>query len=152
MNAALSNLGLAAYGALIAEHGFINVAEWRVHQLVAAGVPSQAPPVEHRWTPGMYSRTILMPEGDIVISGLHLTEHQYVISKGCCSVYTAEEGFVTLTAPYVGITKPGTRRLLVIHDETIWTTFHPNVNDRWKTPEEVLAAITHPNPNPLHLL
>jgi hypothetical protein len=137
--------------ALIQQHGLVNVAEWRIEQLVADGFPSKAPPLEHRFTPGMYSRTIFMPAGDIVISGLHITRHQYVISKGCCSVYTAEEGFVTLTAPFVGITEPETRRLLVIHEDTIWTTFHPNPGDKWKTPEEVIAAITRPNPNPLLL-
>lgn len=134
---------------MIDQYGLINVAEWRIHQLQAAGVPSREPPLEHRWTPGLYSRTIFMPAGDIIISEQHLTEHQYAITQGCLSVFIAGQGFVTLAAPFIGITKPGTKRLLVLHEDTIWTTFHPNPGDAWKTPQEAKASLIAANSNPL---
>lgn len=144
-----SSLSLAAHAALIAQHGLINVAEWRLRQLAARSFPSREPPLEHRFTPGLYSRTIAMPAGDIIVSELHLTEHQYAITQGSLTVYTEAEGFVTLAAPYVGITQPGTRRLLILHENTLWTTFHPNPGDLWRTPEEVKAAIIGTPFNPL---
>lgn len=80
-------------------------------------------PVRHTFTPGIYSREITMPAGSILTSKIHKTEHQFVVSRGRCSVFDGA-GFVTIEAPYHGVTKPGTRRLLVVHEETVWTTFH----------------------------
>lgn len=79
---------------------------------------------EHRFTPGLYIRQIFIPARTILTSRIHLTEHPFVISKGDISVWTKDTGTQRLRAPYSGITKPGTRRLLFAHDDTIWTTFH----------------------------
>lgn len=81
-------------------------------------------PLVHSFTPGMYVRQIFIPARTVLTSRIHLTEHPYVISKGDISVWTKETGCVRLKAPHSGITKPGTRRLLFAHDDTIWTTFH----------------------------
>jgi hypothetical protein len=82
-------------------------------------------PVEHVFTPGLYSRIITMPAGAMLTSGIHKTEHPFVVARGRCSVYIEGQGFVLLEAPHMGITMPGTRRMLVIHEETVWITFHP---------------------------
>lgn len=81
-------------------------------------------PVTHYQTPGMYCREIFMPRGSQIISAKHKTEHPFVISQGVVHVYSENEGLVTYVAPYTGITKPGTQRLLVIEEDAIWTTFH----------------------------
>lgn len=81
-------------------------------------------PLVHRFTPGIYAREIFMPAGALVVSKIHLTEHPYVVSKGRISVWTESEGTQEIVAPFTGITKPGTRRLLIVHEDTIWTTFH----------------------------
>lgn len=95
-------------------------------------------PVIHRFTPGMYIREIYMPKGTLVISGIHKTEHPYVISKGSATVWTHDGGCERLNAPHTGITYPGTQRILFIHEDCIWTTFHPATET---TPEEVLDRI-----------
>jgi hypothetical protein len=82
-------------------------------------------PLTHRFTPGLYCREIFMPKGTLLTSKIHKTEHQFIISKGSVSVWTEDGGVTRLTAPFHGITKPGTRRILYIHEDTIWTTFHP---------------------------
>lgn len=82
-------------------------------------------PVEHRFTPGLYSRTIYMGAGRLVASKIHRTEHQFVVSQGRLKVWTEQAGWVEMQAPIVGITKPGTRRALLILEDTVWTTFHP---------------------------
>ncbi len=81
-------------------------------------------PVTHRFTPGMYVRQIFIPARTLLTSKIHKTEHPYVISQGDISVWTKEGGAVRLRAPHTGITKPGTRRILFAHEDTIWTTFH----------------------------
>ncbi len=80
----------------------------------------------HNFTPGLYSRTIVMAPGCIYTSKIHRTEHQFAVLTGLCSVKNVLTGeWEHIKAPFLGITKPGTRRVLVIHEETIWTTFHP---------------------------
>lgn len=87
------------------------------------------PPVElflvHRFTKGMYFRTLIMPAGSIVTSHIHLTEHPWVLTKGRLRIFNEEDGSYTeLSAPAMGITKPGTRRVAHVLEETHWTTFH----------------------------
>lgn len=78
---------------------------------------------EHTVTPGMYMRELTMPAGAIVVSQIHLHEHPFIVVKGEVSVYDGKE-LVRIKAPYKGITKPGTKRVLYIHEETTWITFH----------------------------
>ncbi|MGD0638386.1 MAG: hypothetical protein ABSA72_10155 [Nitrososphaerales archaeon] len=89
------------------------------------GATRISPPLQHRFTPGLYSRTIFMPKGMVCTSKIHKTEHQFVVSKGVLRVWSKETGWVKIRAPYIGVTKPGARRALHILEDTIWTTFHP---------------------------
>lgn len=80
--------------------------------------------LEEAMTPGIYIRSLTMPAGSLIFSKVHITEHPYVITSGRVSVYDGKE-VVTREAPYKGITPAGTKRLLFVHEETTWTTFHP---------------------------
>jgi hypothetical protein len=82
-------------------------------------------PVVHRFTDGMYIREIFMPKDSLVTSKIHNTNHPYTISKGKALVQIDDEGWVELEAPYTGITLQGTRRVLYILEDCIWTTYHP---------------------------
>ncbi len=107
----------------------------------ADGVPADGSVVDHGFTPGLYSRTITMPAGVAIISKIHKTEHPYFILRGRVSVWLPETGWQTLEAPHRGITKPGTQRLLLVHEETEWTTCHPTpLTDL----DEIEAAIIEP--------
>lgn len=97
--------------------------------------------IVHRFTPGLYSRSCLIPAGALVTSKIHLTRHQFVVLTGDISVFTSE-GVQRITAPYHGITEPGTRRVLFAHADTVWTTFHATAKT---TPEEVEAEVIHPH-------
>jgi hypothetical protein len=107
-------------------------------------------PLTHRFTPGMYIRTIFMPKGALVISKIHRTQHPFVVTKGRCSVWPGQaapgqldaNGLREIVAGHIGITMPGTRRILYIHEDTEWTTFH--ATDK-TTPEEVEAEIIEPH-------
>lgn len=82
-------------------------------------------PLSHRFTDNQYIREIFMPKGAFVISKIHNTEHPYFVMKGKVSVFTENEGEVIIEAPFYGITEPGTRRTLYVHEDTVWATYHP---------------------------
>ncbi len=96
-------------------------------------------PVKHRFTPGMYIREIFIPAGTLLTSRVHQTEHPFSISLGDVSVFTLGGAVSRLKAPYTGITKPGTRRMLYAHENTIWTTFH--VTDE-TDPMKIVLSVT----------
>jgi hypothetical protein len=82
-------------------------------------------PVEHVFTPGLYTRQCLLPAGTVLISKIHRTEHPYAVLTGRARVWTEGEGVVEVRAPAFGITKPGTRRVIWSLEDTVWVTFHP---------------------------
>lgn len=86
-------------------------------------------PLTHRFTRGLYAREIFMPAGTLLTSKVHKTEHPYVILTGRVSVFIIDdnggERVEHLAAPHVGVTQPGTRRVLYIHEDCRWVTFHP---------------------------
>lgn len=96
----------------------------RVHHALAR-LPAVDCPVKNRFTPGLYSREIFMPAGTGIVSRVHKTEHQFVVLTGRARVWTEDGGIVELSAGHVGITKPGTRRVLFILENCRWITFHP---------------------------
>lgn len=114
--------------------------------------PCAEPPLEHRFTHdaagnvNLYSRTIFMPKGLICTSKIHRTEHQFVVSKGVLKVWMGG-GWQLIKAPYIGITKPGARRALMILEDTIWTTFHPTTLTDL---DEIEKALIEPHPIPCH--
>jgi hypothetical protein len=86
-------------------------------------------PLVHRFTTGMYIRQIFMPAGALCTSKIHKVQHPFVVLTGKVSVYSPDGGVEHIAAPYIGITEPGTRRALYIHEDTVWVTFHPNPED-----------------------
>lgn len=116
-------------------NGLIDEVEFRIMQLSDAEFQGRAEqisflPLKHRFTPGMYIREIFMPAGKVLTSQVHKTEHPFVISKGKALVYlNRENGWKELVAPHSGTTFPGSRRILLILEDMIWTSFHPNPTD-----------------------
>ena len=95
--------------------------------------------LEHKFGDGLYIRQITMPKGMLLTSKIHKTNHPYFVMRGDVSVLT-DEGVVRIKAPYSGMTKAGTKRLLYIHEETVWTTVHATEEtDLDKIEEQVIA-------------
>lgn len=80
-------------------------------------------PLKHTFVDGAYVREITMPKGTLLTSKIHKICHPYFVLKGDVSVLT-EKGVQRIKAPYSGITQPGTKRILYIHEDTVWTTVH----------------------------
>lgn len=80
--------------------------------------------LDHVFTPCLYSRTIYMPEGALLVSRVHKTAHQFFILKGSAMVFTEGTGWQHMAAGMHGVTVPGTRRVLFITDDCVWSTSH----------------------------
>lgn len=96
-------------------------------------------PLKHTFVDGAYVREITMPKGLLLTSKIHKKCHPYFILKGEVSVLT-EEGTKRIKAPYSGITPAGTKRILYIHEDTVWTTVHiTKETDLDKIESEIIA-------------
>ena len=73
---------------------------------------------------GMYAKELWMPKNSIVIGKIHLKEHICHISYGDVTVVSAEEGRQRIIGPYTFVGKPGSKRALLLHEDTLWTAFH----------------------------
>lgn len=110
-------------------------------------MPPAVEKLRHIFTPGLYAREFSADPNTLWISREHRTEHIFIVSSGSVTVWIdGVEQFIE--APYIGITKPGTRRtLLVGEDGLIWTTFHANPEN--KNENEIVEWITEEHNNPL---
>jgi hypothetical protein len=86
-------------------------------------------PLAHTFLPGMYIREIFMPKGKDgketwVTSQVHNTMHPYFIMKGKVAVYSENDKVQIIEAPFRGVTKPNTRRVIKILEDCIWATVH----------------------------
>lgn len=104
-------------------------------------------PLEHKFVNGWYERTVTMFRGMVVVSKIHKTNHEYVISEGVVAVKVNDGGWNLLKAPYHGETKAGTRRVLYIVENTRWTTYH-RLKDGETTPEQVEKRIIKKHKHP----
>lgn len=100
-------------------------------------------PLIHTFTEGLYSREIFLPQRSISTTRQHEKQHQFVLLKGKVAVIT-EDGVDVISAPFHGITKPGTHRVVVALEDSIWTTFHPSelVNGDPKTEAEMMDLVS----------
>lgn len=102
--------------------------------------------LRHAFCDGMYVREFTMPAGSIILSRIHRFEHVFVIRTGAVRVIThdADKEYV---AGDMGITLPGTQRILLNHQQTTWVTIHRNP-DNIRDPEVLFETLTDPSPTP----
>ena len=96
-------------------------------------------PLNHTFMDKQYMREIFMPAGTLLTSKIHKVEHPFFVMTGKCSVRT-EEGWEYIEAPYVGVTKAGTKRILYIHEDCNWVTVHPTDQKDLKAIENEIIA------------
>ena len=103
---------------------------------------SQACPLKHSFSDGIYVREITIPAGMVIIGKIHKHDHPNFLLKGEVVVITEEGGKEELKAPCSMISKPGTKRILYAKTELIWTTVHlnpTNTQDLKELEEEIIA-------------
>ena len=82
-------------------------------------------PTLHHFANGLYVREVYMEAGLLLTGKIHKHEHINIISKGDVSVIT-EDGIDRITAPRTMVVRPGIKRILYVHEDTIWATIHFN--------------------------
>jgi hypothetical protein len=99
-------------------------------------------PLQHVFTPGLYSRTILMKAGDLIVSKIHRSRHQFFVLAGIAWIQVNGKKWERVEAPYLGITEPGTRRILYIEENCLFATCHPtNIMPVDDSPEALKDAV-----------
>lgn len=83
-------------------------------------------PLKHTFLDGVYVREIFMPAGTLILSKIHKTRHPFSVIEGIVSVWVNGGEEHIIVAPYEGITEPNTQRLLYIHEDCVWLTYHLN--------------------------
>ncbi len=86
-------------------------------------------PTEHIFAKGLGVRMIVSPPGSTLISYVHKKENVALILKGSVTIYEGDDRITEMAAPQVFVTKPGTLRMVLCHDEVIWVTVHPTECD-----------------------
>lgn len=77
----------------------------------------------NRFADGLYARQVTMRRGYFLTSKIHLKEHFAFVLTGDISVWT-DEHYERIKAPQVLVTQPGTKRVLLAHEDTVWITVH----------------------------
>ena len=103
-------------------------------------------PLTHTYPEGLYVREIFAPAGSIITSLIHKFDHPFFLLRGKLTVISETEGLVTYTAPMYGITLPQTRRAILIQEDTVWVTVHPNPLNK-KNHEEIRNDLTYVRSN-----
>jgi len=96
-------------------------------------------PLKHSFGDDIYIREIFMPKGMLITSKLHKTDHPFFVLRGELSVLTGA-GLFKVKAPFFGMTKAGTKRILYIHEDTHWITVHATKETDLKKIESQLIA------------
>lgn len=102
-------------------------------------MPPYDPVVTHEFEPHVYRRKIFLDKDSLVVGKIHRHAHWNMISSGHVTVYT-EFGETEMRGPFGFESKPGTKRVVLAHEDTIWTTYHvTNETDLARIEEYVIA-------------
>jgi hypothetical protein len=83
-------------------------------------------PLRHTFAPGSYAREATLPKRAIIVGKIHKHAHLNIVSRGHVTVVT-EFGLHEIDArahPVTFTSDAGSKRALVCHEDTIWTTIH----------------------------
>jgi hypothetical protein len=89
----------------------------------------------------------LLKYHDRFTSKIHKTQHPFTISKGRVMVCIDAGEWVEYEAPYTGITQAGTRRVLYVVEDCVWTTYHLNPSNT-EDLQEIEDRIIEKHENP----
>jgi hypothetical protein len=120
MEKAMSEAITAGISAAVESHAKIDHLERAMREWLP---PVEIEPV-HYFADGTYAREITIPAGTLLTGKIHKTEHLNVISKGMIAVWSPNEEVRYIRAPFTFVAKPGTRRVGLAYEDTVWTTIH----------------------------
>lgn len=111
--------------------------------------PQLDAPIFNQFSPGIYLREIVIPEGMFLTSTVHNSKHPFFVMRGEIWVYWTDHSDGEFCGVFeggqYGVTNEGTRRILFANKETSWVTVH--ATDK-TDPDEIMEEITSEQ-NPL---
>ena len=87
-------------------------------------LPTITPHVDHVFAKGAYMRCISMTKGTVITSKIHKTQHISVVVSGDVTISIPGETPKRVQGPTVFVTEAGTKRAIIVHEDTVWMTFH----------------------------
>jgi hypothetical protein len=105
----------------------------------------------HHFCKGIYFRQLNLPAGTVLVGKMHKEENLFLLLHGEMTV-TTDEGVIRIKAPFMSVSKPGTKRAGFAHTDCVVANIHSNPDDeqdtvlleeRYIIPEEPLALPDH---------
>jgi len=97
-------------------------------------------PAEHMLIDGVYTRTLRIPKGTVLIGKIHLKECVNIVAKGDISILT-ETGAGRIQAGHVAVSGPGIQKLGYAHEDTVFiNVFRTDETDIEKIENEIATA------------
>lgn len=94
---------------------------------------------DHKFTDGLYIRTVFLPKGTFLVGKIHKTSHANLVSKGHCIVFT-EFGVEEYRGGDSFISPAWTKRIVRALEDSVWTVFHPTTLTDLKEIEDLVIA------------
>lgn len=111
-------------------------------QAEMAKMPQAELETEHFFANGMYARKVFRKAGTLIVGKVHKQEHFFMLMFGELTVWT-EGGMKTIKAGSVIVSKPGTKRVTLAHQDSVGITVH---RTELTDPEEIEREIIEDDP------
>tara|TARA_R100001509_G_C4828267_1_gene202353 strand:- start:385 stop:858 length:474 start_codon:yes stop_codon:yes gene_type:complete len=101
-------------------------------------------PIKHYFMDGVYIREMTMKKGVVVVGAIHKHLHMCFLLTGRITVMNEEET-IDHIAPCFIISKPGVKRVLYAHEDSMWFNTHKNPSNTKdvKQLEKEIVAISY---------
>lgn len=90
---------------------------------VPAGLRVDTPILNH-FTKGLYTRSIFVPKGTLLVGKIHKRETLNICAMGDISILTAK-GVARFRAGDIVNSDPGIQKVGYAHEDTVWVNVHP---------------------------
>lgn len=98
-------------------------------------------PAQNTLIEGVYTRTLFIPKGTILVGKVHLKECVNIVAKGDITVLT-ETGMGRIKAGHVATSAPGIQKLGYAHEDTVFiNVFRTDETDIEKIEAEIATEI-----------
>jgi hypothetical protein len=92
-------------------------------QAAGAKLPQATLFTEHYFADGMYIRSLFRPADTLIVGKVHKREHFYIVVSG--EVTIVGDGYKErVKAPRIFVSKPGTKRAVYSHEDSLCLTVH----------------------------
>lgn len=81
-------------------------------------------PLRHWFCNGMYAREFSVPAGTLLTGAIHLDDSIAVMQQGRVRVVNADGTEQDITAPATFVQPAGLKRIGLVMEDMVWTTFH----------------------------